>query len=195
MEGFKTIKIRNYSKNRKRKIRFRQLSKIYTLPNPKHKKGTSNYHVKYCIWSTQWLESFLPDIASQYTTFIEVENNNGATIFFELWKNAENVFYKIPSKIPKQFGKNVIIIKKLISGSPLVESNEIVYPHLEKMIVDLYCDWDKIHPYKNPTFYKFFKKLYSNFSINESKLLRYADRRKKKMVFLKHLQRLKHVNS
>ncbi len=200
MEGFKTIKIRNYSKNRKRKIRFRQLSKIYTLPNPKHKKGTSNYHakvfnVKYCIWSTQWLESFLPDIASQYTTFIEVENNNGATIFFELWKNAENVFYKIPSKIPRQFGKNVIIIKKLISGSPLVESNEIVYPYLEKMIVDLYCDWDKIHPYKNPTFYKFFKKLYSNFSINESKLLRYADRRKKKMVFLKHLQRLKHVNS
>ena len=91
--------------------------------------------------------------------------------------------------------QNVIIIKKLISGSPLVESNEIVYPHLEKMIVDLYCDWDKIHPYKNPTFYKFFKKLYSNFSINESKLLRYADRRKKKMVFVKHLQRLKHINS
>lgn len=153
------------------------------------------FNVKHCIWSTQWLESFLPDIASQYITFIEVENSNSALVFFELWKNAENVFYKIPSKIPKQFGKNVIIIKKLISGSPLVESNEIVYPHLEKMIVDLYCDWDKIHPYKNPTFYKFFKKLYSNFSINESKLLRYADRRKKKMVFLKHLQRLKHVNS
>jgi predicted transcriptional regulator len=153
------------------------------------------FNVKYCIWSTQWLESFLPNIASQYITFIEVENTNSAAVFFELWRDAENLFYKIPSKIPRQFGKNVIIIKKLISGSPLLESNEIVYPHLEKMIVDLYCDWAKIYPYKNPTFYKFFKKLHSNYSINESKLLRYADRRKKKMVFVKHLQRLKYLNS
>ena len=76
-----------------------------------------------------------------------------------------------------------------MSGEPITVNNAEF-----ESIIPTVSD-HKIHPYKNPTFYKFFKKLYSNFSINESKLLRYADRRKKKMVFLKHLQRLKHVNS
>lgn len=79
----------------------------------------------------------------------------------------------------------------MISGSPLMESDGIFYAHLEKIIVDLYCDWNKIYPYKKPTFYLLFKKLNKDYSINESKLLRYADRRKKKQVFTKFLDRLK----
>ncbi len=113
-----------------------------------------------------------------------------------LWGQKDGVvFYGLPTNPSKKFSKNIVVVRKMVSGSPLLESNEIMYPHLEKMIVDLYCDWDKIYPYKNLTFYKFFKKIHSNFTINESKLLRYADRRKKKMVFVKHLQRLKHINS
>lgn len=126
MEGFKTFKIRNHK--RTGKYALGNIQKFTPYPTPNIKKVHQIimqrcFNVKYCIWSTQWLESFLPDIVSQYITFVEVEKSNSAIVFFDLLENAENVFYKTPSKIPKQFGKNVIIIKKLISGSPLIELN------------------------------------------------------------------------
>lgn len=79
----------------------------------------------------------------------------------------------------------------MVSGSPLMGLDGIFYPHLEKIIVDLYRVWNLIYTYESPTFYLFFKKLCKDFSINESKLLRYADRRKKKEVFVKFLKKLK----
>lgn len=152
-------------------------------------------NAKFCLWSTEWIKSYLPDLDIQIT-FVEGIGKQPSQFFMYLWEQKDGVvFYGLPTKASKKFSKNIVVVRKMVSGSPLLELNEIEYPHLEKMIVDIYCDWDKIYLYKNPTFYKFFKKLYSNFSINESKLLRYADRRKKKMVFVKHLQRLKHINS
>ena len=150
---------------------------------------------KFCLWSTEWIKSYLPDLDVQIT-FVEGIGIQSSQFFMYLWEQKDGVvFYGLPTKTSKKFSKNIVVVRKMISGSPLVESNEIVYPHLEKMIVDLYCDWTKIYTYKNPTFYKFFKKLHSNFSINESKLLRYADRRKRKEFFLKCMQRLKRLNS
>lgn len=57
-----------------------------------------------------------------------------------------------------------------------MESNEVVYPHLEKRIVDLYCD--KLYPNDKTTFYKILKKLYFTFSINETPITIVIDTQK-----------------
>lgn len=126
------------------------------------------------------------------TTFVEGTGTYPSRFFFHLWEKKDSVvFFGSAIRDSNTFGKNIVIVRKMISGSPLMESDGIFYAHLEKIIVDLYCDWNKIYPYKKPTFYLFLKKLNKDYSINENKLLRYADRRKKKQVFIKFLDRLK----
>lgn len=147
---------------------------------------------KYCIWSTEWLKDYLPELDVK-VIFIEGIGKYPSSFFFHLWEQKYcTVYYELPTRVSKMYYKNIIIIRKMISGSPLVESGEITYPHLEKIIVDLYCGLNSIYPYDKPTFQQLFKKLHKDFSINESKLLRYADRRKKKETFAKYLKKLKH---
>jgi len=145
----------------------------------------------YCFWSTEWLKTYLTELDVQII-FVEGTGNGSVNFYFHLWeKRYCSVYYGLPDRVSKMFYKNIIIVKKMISGSPLIESDGVFYPHLEKIIVDLYCDWSSIYPYDNPTFQQLLKKLYKDFSINESKLLRYADRRKKKESFIKILKCIK----
>ncbi len=149
--------------------------------------------VKYCIWSTEWIKPYFPEIGDQYFTIVEAERSGWVNSWYKLWKGKTGLtyfssFFNVFKEYKK---KNIIVIRKIKSESPIFESNGIYFPHLEKMIVDLYCDWDKIYPKKKPTFYILFRKLYKNFSVNESRLLRYADRRKKKKIFEKFLMRMK----
>lgn len=148
---------------------------------------------KYCIWSTEWLKTYLTKLDVQII-FVEGVGKEPSSFFFHLWEKREGtVWYGLPKRISKTFGKKQVIVKRMISGSPLVESEGIFYPHLEKIVVDLCCCWDSIHPYGKPTFQQLLKNLYKDFSINESKLLRYADRRKKKQTFIKILKKITKV--
>lgn len=146
---------------------------------------------KYCLWSTEWLKTYLPELSVQII-FVEGIEKEPSSFFFHLWEKREGtVWYGLPKRISKTFGKKQVIVRRMISGSPLLETEGIFYAHLEKIIVDLYCDWDSFYPDNKPAFQKLLKKLHKDFSINESKLLRYADRRKKKEVFVKILKRVK----
>lgn len=104
---------------------------------------------KYCIWSTEWLKTYLPRMKVQIT-FVEGIRTHPSSFFFHLWEKRDGtVWYGLPKKVSKTFGKKQTIVRKMISGSPLMESDEIFYAHLEKIIVDLYCDWNSIYPYEN----------------------------------------------
>lgn len=168
------------------------------IPYPTSQIEKANHHLinkfpdsKYCIWSTEWLKTYLTKLDVQII-FVEGTGNEPINFYFHLWEQRYcSVYYKLLDKVSKMFYKNSIIVRKMISGSPLIESEGIFYAHLEKIIVDLYCDWNLIYPHNQPNFQQLLKKLHKDFSINESKLLRYADRRNKKKIFAKYLKKLK----
>lgn len=124
---------------------------------------------------------------------MEVEHSRWVTVWFKLWKQKIGFIFSgsITNVFKETRKRNIIFVRKLRSEPPIFESNGIYFPHLEKMIIDVYCDWDKIYPKEKPTFYILFRRIYKNFSVNESRLLRYADRRKKKEIFEIFLKRKK----
>ncbi|MBB4804796.1 hypothetical protein HNP38_000068 [Chryseobacterium defluvii] len=167
------------------------------IPYPTSQIKKAHHHLiskfpdsKYCVWSTEWLKTYLTKLDVQII-FVEGIGNEPINFYFHLWEQRYcSVYYRLLDKVSKMFYKNSIVVRKMISGSPLTESEGIFYAHLEKIIVDLYCDWNLIYPHEKPTFQQLLKKLHKDFSINESKLLRYADRRKKKEIFIRLLKKL-----
>ena len=77
--------------------------------------------------------------------------------------------------------KNSVVIKTLISESPLQTIKNIPTSSLEKLLVDLYCDKNLFYFLQGNELVNVFRNAFDKYTINQSKLLRYADRRQKKI--------------
>ena len=82
-----------------------------------------------------------------------------------------------------------IIIKPLITESPLTEDNGVPMPTLEKMLVDTRVDADffYLHGYENM---EMLRTAISHYDVNRTRLLRYADRRNEKENIIKDLKEI-----
>lgn len=74
---------------------------------------------------------------------------------------------------------NGIIIKPLISGSPLTQEEGVPTPTLEKILVDTLCD-DDFSYLRGGEWQYMLDNAFRAFAVNTSRLLRYASRRGKK---------------
>ncbi|MCF2221025.1 hypothetical protein H9Q08_17200 [Chryseobacterium sp. PS-8] len=90
--------------------------------------------VKYCIWSTQWIKPYFPEIGDQYFTIVEVEGSEWVHAWFKLWKEETGLTYfrSFINAFKEYKKKNIIVIRKIRSESPIFESNGIYFPYLEK---------------------------------------------------------------
>ena len=76
--------------------------------------------------------------------------------------------------------KDVIVIQNLISQAPLQEIQKTTTVTLKKLLVDLFCEKNLFFYLQGSELQNIFQRAFEKYTINESKLLRYADRRKKK---------------
>lgn len=72
------------------------------------------------------------------------------------------------------------IVLPLVSESPTQELNGISTTTLEKMLVDLFCDPILFSAQQGSEMDHIFKEAFEKYAINESKMLRYASRRRKR---------------
>ena len=80
--------------------------------------------------------------------------------------------------------KNIIVVQNLVSEAPLQKVNNIPTVTLEKLLVDLIYGKDLFYYYQGYELHNIFQRAFDKYTINESRLLRYADRRKKKVEVL-----------
>lgn len=82
-----------------------------------------------------------------------------------------------------------IIVKPLISESPLIDDDGVPMPTLEKMLVDTRVDADfyYLHGYEN---LEMLRTAITHYDVNQTRLLRYADRRNEKESILKDLKEI-----
>ena len=81
---------------------------------------------------------------------------------------------------------DAIIVKNLNSESPTVKESKIVVPMLEKMLVDMLIDENLFSAQQGELDY-IFKSAYKKFTINESKMKRYASRRNREVELEKKI--------
>jgi hypothetical protein len=180
---------------------------VYTLGNEKKFFLSPNKKIKAingllkkqfplispCIWRVSCLKEFYQHIALIDFALVEIEQGAMEPVFHFLKENYRNVFREPSKKIFEDFVSeltDVIIVKALITESPLQVCNGISMPALEKMLVDLYTEKELFYFIQGSEFLNIFKSAAEKYTINSDKLLRYANRRGKKEDIRKILNQI-----
>ena len=148
--------------------------------------------IKVSVFDGQVLADFQHHISSNNLIYIEVERDAMESVFHRL-KGEGYTAYLNPNKNfvydNIDISKEAVIVKPLISESPLTEIRGILTPRIEKILVDILCD-DDMDYLQGSEWYYIFDHVMNTYSVNRSALLRYASRRNAKNKIEKALENL-----
>ena len=174
----------------KTKRLIRQKQNLYCLPAPQF---TISEEIKqlnemlkkqfpfadFCLWSSEVLMPFMHHIPDINYIYADAENDVMESMFNFLKDNQTKPTFFRPSK--KEFERYVIkteaiIIRCLITESPLQTVENVLVPTFEKILVDIAGDveFDFLQGAEITYFYR---NVLERNDINKRKLLRYASRR------------------
>ena len=129
----------------------------------------------------------------RFYILIEVEKEAMQSVFYYLKENKFPVFID-PTKdiIDKyiSFEQETIIVKSLVSEAPMQDLNGINSATIEKMLVDIYCDDVIFAAQQGSEMRTIFEEAMNKYAVNKDRMLRYANRRRKKDDFRVYLSSL-----
>jgi hypothetical protein len=147
-------------------------------------------YVDICIWNTSILNEFMIHQPGVFNFIIEVEKDVTQSAFYFLKELKYPVFIEPTSDILEKYlpiDKKAFIIKPLVSESPTQLVNGITTISIEKLLVDIFCDVIIFSAQQGSEMRTIFNEAFSKYTVNQSKMLRYANRRRKKEAFEKYL--------
>ncbi len=143
-----------------------------------------------CLTDTSWFNEFMLHQVFKNYLVIEVEKEAAPVVFNRLMESGKKVFLNPDREIFQHYIHNTedaLIVKPLISESPVIEQEDIKVASLEKMLVDCLADRE-LYSAQSQEIDDIFKNAMEKYNIHTSKLKRYAGRRNKAaqvMVYLK----------
>ncbi|KOY84317.1 hypothetical protein AD998_21450, partial [bacterium 336/3] len=149
--------------------------------------------IEFCIWNTSVFNEFSLHQSNKNFTLIEVEKDSAESVFLFLKEQNHKVFFNPNAEILERYvfdASNPIIVKFLVSEAPLQKIKNYNTISLEKCLVDLYCDKELFSFYQGKEKQTIFKEAYHKYTINNTKLLRYASRRGKKKEIENYIQQI-----
>lgn len=152
-----------------------------------HQKVTTKFpFTTFCIWEGGILADFGQHLAINKIIYVEVEREATGAIFEYLKENLDIPVYLQPNEeiIERyiDYAKPTVFVKVLISEAPVQKAGHILTPTLEKILVDITCDADFFYLRGIESNY-ILSKVTNKYSINKSKLKRYARRRNREDEF------------
>jgi hypothetical protein len=121
---------------------------------------------------------------------IEAEKEATQSIFYFLKEAKYSVFINPTSDLLEKYlpnEKESLIIRSLVSEAPIQNVKGIITTSLEKMLVDIFCDDVIFSAQQGNEMRTLFKEALNKYSVNENRMIRYADRRRKKESFILYL--------
>lgn len=140
-------------------------------------------YANFCVWNTSVLNEFMQHQPNRFFLLVETNKETTHSAFYFLREIKKSVFIEPTNDILEKYlvnEKEVVIIKPLISEAPTQNINEVVTATLEKILVDIFCDEVIFSAQQGAEMRTIFKEAFTKYTINQSKMLRYADRRRKK---------------
>ncbi len=119
----------------------------------------------------------------RFYNLVEVEKEGMESLFYFLkGKNMPVYLNPNPELISRYLSdeKDPWIVKLLVTESPTQEVSGINTATLEKILVDIFCDAVLFDAQQGSEMDQIFKEAFEKYAISESKMLRYASRRRKK---------------
>ena len=142
------------------------------------------------LWSTSVFNEFMLHQPGRFYLLVEVEKDAMESVFYFMKENKYSVFLEpirelINRYIPDE--KETWIIKSLVSEAPTQNVSGINTTTIEKMLVDVFCDSIIFDAQQGSEMEMIFKESFEKYTVNDNKMLRYADRRRKKKELNKYL--------
>ena len=140
-------------------------------------------YTNLCVWNTSVLNEFMLHQPNQFFVLVETDKETINSIFYFLREIKKTVFIDPTKDILEKYMVNeneVFLVKPLISEAPTQNINGVETASLEKMLVDIFCDDIIFSAQQGAEMRTIFKESFGKYTINQSKMLRYADRRRKK---------------
>ena len=150
-------------------------------------------YLQICIWNTSVLNELMLHQPGRFYTLIEVDKETTQSVFYFLKETKKNIFLEPDAEILSLYAsaeKETIIINSLVSEAPVQTLQRVMTPTIEKLLVDIFCDDVLFAPQQGSEMATIFREAFEKYTINENKMLRYADRRGKKEAFGNYLNRV-----
>ncbi len=164
-------------------------SKIFRPSTSEFLKQTYNKiyaafpYINFCVGDTAWLNDFMIHQPFKNYTYVETEKDATESVFNFLSEQPKiKAFLYSDKELFNRYltnNENVLIVKNLVSEAPLTNINNITIPSLEKMLVDMLCDTELFSAQQDEK-ELIIQNAITTFTINKSKMLRYAQRRNKR---------------
>lgn len=136
-----------------------------------------------CVWNTAVFNEFMLHQPNQFFVLMETDKETTNAVFYFLREIKKSVFIEPTKDILEKYVVNkneVFVVKQLISEAPTQNINGVETASIEKMLVDIFCDKVIFSAQQGAEMRTIFKEAFAKYTINQSKMLRYADRRRKK---------------
>lgn len=160
------------------------LKKFIPLISPRAKK-LYNYlskiypDIQIYIWETSWLHDFM--IHQPFNSFIIIETDKDILepAFYKLKEKGEQIYINPKKDYIEKYisNENVIVIRSIIQGSPNIKIGKIRIPKIEKILVDVFFEKDLFRNFQGQELINIFKRIFEEYTINLTTLLRYARKR------------------
>lgn len=179
-----------YSSQMKTAYNIKASKKVRSLFRSLHKEFP---FADFCLYDGSLLAPLLHDLSPNSAIYIETNRDVMESVFNRMIQKYQGRLFLAPTK--EMTSKYIdleqenIIIKPLITESPLTEDNGVPMPTLEKLLVDTRVDADffYLHGYENM---EMLRTAIAHFDVNQTRLLRYADRRNEKENIIKDLKEI-----
>ncbi len=143
-------------------------------------------YLRMCIWNTSSLNEFMIHQPGRFYILIEVDKEATQSVFFYLKEHKFSVFIEPTQDLFEKYlpdEKETFIVKTLVSEAPLQTINKISSPTIEKILVDIFCDDIIFAAQQGAEMRTIFQEVLKKYTVNENRMIRYADRRRKKDSF------------
>lgn len=138
--------------------------------------------VDFSIFDGENLAIFQHHHSTNNSIYVEVERDAMEAVFHFLKKEGYKVFLN-PSKDfvydNIDLAEENVIVKPLVTESPLTNYNGVKTPRIEKILVDVFCD-DDFDYLQGMEWRYMMEYAFSQFAVNRTAMLRYASRRNAK---------------
>jgi len=148
---------------------------------------------KFCIWNTKLFNEFMLHQPARFYTLVETEKDVSEFVFNFLKENNYEVFLNPNEKLLNQyafFSNKTLIVKYLITESPIQTIENIPTITIEKLLIDLFCDTQIFAAQQESELDNIFTSAFSTYTVDKTKLLRYSSRRGKKSEITELLKNL-----
>jgi hypothetical protein len=137
--------------------------------------------VKSCIWETRWISNWMELQPPYNWTIIETEKEVLESVFTSLTGLSKKVFLDPDQKVVDLYILSLneaVIVKPLRSESPTFPIGKITSAAPEKILVDIVAEPDLFRAQQGELD-RIYANAFKEVRINQTKMLRYASRRRK----------------